>query len=101
MTDPSERTDNTRCMVTYPIVSAVLKAEEFLKSADSLSPATDTQKTFIEEFYNSCKSDVPKINEIESIADTNAKNINDWLKERGFTIQLSLWRRRVWCGEHA
>ena len=86
MTNPK---DNTRCMVTYPIVSAVLKAEEFLKSADGLSPANDAQKTFIDQFYNSCKGDIPNIKEIESIADTNVKNINDWLKERGFSIQLS------------
>lgn len=76
-------------MVTYPIVSAVLEAEEFLKSGDSLSPANDTQKTFIDQFYNSCKGNIPKISEIESIADTNVKNINSWLAERGFTIQLS------------
>ncbi len=88
MTNPSDNSDKTRCMVTYPIVSAVLKAQEFLKSADT-SPASDTQKTFIDEFYNSCKGDIPKISEIESVADTNVKNINNWLKERGFSIQLS------------
>ena len=89
MTNPNEKSDDTRCMVTYPIVSAVLKAEEFLKNTDSLTPANETQKIFVENYYNSCKGDIPKIGEIESIADTNVKNINNWLKERGFSIQLS------------
>ncbi|TFG27158.1 hypothetical protein EU527_18895, partial [Candidatus Thorarchaeota archaeon] len=89
MTDSTERTNRTRCEVTYPIVSALLKAEEFLKCADNLIPINQTQKTFVEEFYNSCKKEIPKIKEIESIADTNVKNINKWLKERGFSIQLS------------
>ena len=89
MTKPNEKLDETRCMVTYPIVSAVLKAEEFLKNTDSLTPANETQKIFVEDYYNSCKGDIPIISEIESIADTNVKNINNWLKERGFSIQLS------------
>ncbi|MBN2230515.1 MAG: hypothetical protein JW779_13085 [Candidatus Thorarchaeota archaeon] len=89
MTDSDERPDRTRCQVTYPMVSALLKAEEFLRNTDGLVPTNDTQKIFIKEFYNSCKSDIPKIHEIESIADTNIKKINNWLKERGFSIQLS------------
>lgn len=89
MTDSNERTDKTRCEVTYPIVSALLKAEEFLKIANGLIPKNDTQKAFVDEFYNSCKYDIPKISEIESVADTNIKKINNWLKERGFSIQLS------------
>ena len=77
-------------MVTYPIVSAVLKAEEFLKNTDSLTPANETQKIFVEDYYNSCKGDIPIISEIESIADTNVKNINKQMEiEKDYTDRIS------------
>lgn len=82
-------TSKTTTVVTYPIVSALVKAEDFLRKEASLRPTSSIQKEFIEDFYDTSKDDVPKIKEIESIADTNVKNINNWLKERGFSIQLS------------
>lgn len=82
----------TKCTVTYPIVSALVKAEEFLKGKlNKITPTNDYQKKFIEDFYHPSKKDVSKLKEgeIESIADTSAKKINKWLRQRGFSIELN------------
>lgn len=81
-------TTETQTLVVYPISAAVRKAELFLEKVESITASNDVQKKFIDSIHAYCKGDVDRIREIESIADTNHKNINKWLAERGFQIQL-------------
>jgi len=86
---PEEMTTRTQTLVVYPISAAVEKAEEFLEKVESITTSNDIQKKFVDQIHAYCKGDVHSIKEIESIADTNHKNINKWLADRGFQIQLS------------
>lgn len=78
----------TQTLVVYPISSALRQAETFLKNVQGITTVNDIQKKFIDEIHTHCKGEISKIKEIESIANTNNKVINEWLKERGFQIKL-------------
>ena len=86
---PEKMTTETQTLVVYPISAAVRKAEMFLEKVESITTLNAIQKKFLDNVHAYCKEDVDRIEEIESIADTNHKNINKWLVERGFQIQLS------------
>jgi hypothetical protein len=86
---PEKMTTKTGCVVVYPICSALVEAEIFLKHVKSYTTRNEVQKKFMNEFYAFCKGDVSKIKEIKSIADTDNNEINKWLKENGFQIKLS------------
>ena len=82
----------TTCTVTYPLVSALLKADETLGPVfQGFSPVNGTQERFLEEFYQASKGDLSRFSddEIESIASTKSDEINKWLAERGFSIKLN------------
>lgn len=81
----------TTLTVTYPIVSALLKADEFLGSkSQGFSHVNEMQKRFLEEFYQVSRSDLSRFShdEIESIASAKSDEINKWLEKRGFSIKL-------------
>ena len=82
-------TKETTTTVTYPIVSAIFKAEEFVKDSKGFTTVNEIQKKFLAEFYSPSLSDLSRIDEIESIAHIEASVINQWLKERGFSIKLA------------
>ncbi|MHA1961758.1 MAG: hypothetical protein ACW99U_16165 [Candidatus Thorarchaeota archaeon] len=88
MTRQSNLTKETSVVVTYPIVSALLAAEEFIKDASGWKPINDSQREFMEEVHTLCKGELPSITEIESIAHTDVEFINSWLQENGFDIKL-------------
>ncbi len=72
---------------TYPIVAALVKAEDILGPNRQWQPVNATQSRFLKEFFASCRGEVG-IPEIESIASWNVEVINRFLSERGFSIQL-------------
>ncbi|MHA1882742.1 MAG: hypothetical protein ACTSUO_06820, partial [Candidatus Thorarchaeota archaeon] len=79
--------------VTYPIVSAVMKAEEFIQDSKGFLPSNDIQRIFLAEFYKQSLSDISRMDEIESFAHTQATVINKWLEERGFSIRLGEFKK--------
>ena len=82
----------TTCTVTYPLVSALLKADETLGPVfQGFSPVNGTQERFLEEFYQASKGDLSRFSddEIESIASTKSDEVNTWLAKRGFGIKLN------------
>jgi hypothetical protein len=85
---PEKMTKKTQCVVVYPISSALLEADLFLKNVKSFTTKNDMQKKFLDEFHAYCKGDVSRIDEIQSIADTDHKRINKWLEDNGFQIRL-------------
>jgi hypothetical protein len=87
--NPEKMTSETQTLVTYPISSAIEKANQFLEKVESITTTNDVQKEFVDQIHAYCKGDIHRIKEIESIADSNHKNINKWLADRGFQLQLS------------
>lgn len=65
-------TKETTTTVTYPMVSAIFKAEEFVKDSKGFTTVNEIQKMFLTEFYNPSLSDLSRIHEIESIAHNKA-----------------------------
>jgi hypothetical protein len=76
--------------VTYPMSEALVKAEE-MKGVGvnrQWKAVNDEQSYFLKVFFDICREEIGKIPEIESIASWHAEEINAFLRQRGFTIQL-------------
>lgn len=78
----------SKTMVVYPMVSALLKAEDMLGPDRVWKPINETQAHFLTEFFQMCREEAMSLSEIESIASRNIEDINTFLRQRGFTIQL-------------
>ena len=85
---PDNITTNTTTIVIYPIVGALRAVEEFVKT-NEWQPISDKQREFLEQFQTHCRSEIPLIKEIDCIANKDIQVINDWLKQHGFSIELS------------
>jgi hypothetical protein len=79
--------------VIYPIVTALVKAEEIIGPERAWQPVNRTQALFLSEFFAPRRPESLSINEIESIASFTADDINRFLRQRGFMIQLAPFRR--------
>ena len=77
--------------VTYPIVAALKKAEDILGPSRRWTATNDMQRRFLAKFFDICRDEVDRIPEIQSVASYSHVEINSFLKERGFTIQLNPW----------
>lgn len=86
----------SQTITMHPVVGCLVKAEDFLGKgreweARSSNPASlSKQKDFLELCLKDGIKDLSKFseNEFESIASLNASDINSFLKERGFNIEL-------------
>ncbi len=79
--------------VIYPLIAALVKAEDILGPDRRWQAGNATQSLFLEEFFDqTSRKESPHIPEIESIADWDAEVINRFLRERGFEIQLVPFR---------
>ncbi len=76
--------------VTYPIVAVLVKAEDMqgMGANRQWQAVNDTQARFLQDFFRACRNEVGSIREIESIASWSVKEVNEFLRQRGFTIQL-------------
>ncbi|MDF1540873.1 MAG: hypothetical protein P1Q69_18390 [Candidatus Thorarchaeota archaeon] len=87
----NKMTSETTTIVTYPIVGAIRQIEEFLKKESPVERWEENNEVlqlFMKEIYAICKSEIPLIPEIESIANLDVNVINKWLKHHGFDIKL-------------
>ncbi|MBI2046973.1 hypothetical protein HYT26_02320 [Candidatus Pacearchaeota archaeon] len=78
----------SKTCVAYPIVAALRKAEELVKPVEKWRGSSLTCDRFLREFLDKCREEISKIPEIESIASWSADEINKFLRDRGFDIQL-------------
>jgi len=70
----------------YPIVAALKKAEELLGPNNGWEATNDIQRKFVDEIIPFCpEKDIP---EIEIIASRKSDEINRFLREKGFFIQI-------------
>ena len=79
-------------MVIYPIVTALVRAEEIIGPERTWQADNSIQALFLSEFFAPCRKEGLSIAEIESIASFTAEDINRFLRERGFRIQLESFR---------
>ncbi len=78
-------------VVVYPIVAALKTAERILGPDRVWNLTNALQRRFLSDFCGTCWGEVEGIPEIESIASFSADEVNAFLKECGFTIQLEPW----------
>jgi hypothetical protein len=74
--------------VTYPIVAALVKADDILGKNRLWTPINGMQSRFLADFFRICRNESLGIPEITSIASWSADEINTFLRQRGFDIQL-------------
>ena len=79
---------SAKTVVTYPIVAALVKAEDILGENRTWVPINGMQSRFLADFFRICRNEGLGIPEIESIASWSADEINTFLRQRGFDIQL-------------
>ena len=73
------------------MVAAVKNAEQILGPNRDWHPTNDIQRRFLAEFFATGRTEIRRIPEIESIASYSSDQVNAFLRERGFTIQLDPW----------
>ncbi|MBI4142933.1 hypothetical protein HY480_03610 [Candidatus Uhrbacteria bacterium] len=73
--------------VLYPIVAALVKAEDILGPHRTWQSSDHTQHEFLAHTF-SARADLARIPDITSIAARDADTINKFLAERGFQIKL-------------
>ena len=76
----------SKTVVTYPIVAALVAAERIAGPDREWKPANPKQRRFLTEFFEICRRE--RVSEIQSLASWRAEEINKFLRERGFLIQL-------------
>ncbi|HYL98166.1 MAG TPA: hypothetical protein VEZ90_04370, partial [Blastocatellia bacterium] len=87
---PAPLLQRSKTAAIHPIAAALIKAEEVVSPGQQprWRCKNDLQKLLIEEFLSSCRAEIPGIEEIESIASWDASEIDDFLRRRGFSIEL-------------
>ena len=80
----------SKTAVSYPIIAALVAAEGMEGMGDNRqwNPINDTQVRFLREFFATCRDEIDEIPEIESLASWDVEEVNAFLRERGFSIQL-------------
>src|SRR6185312_11494132 len=78
--------------VVYPLVTALLKAEEIIGPERNWHAVNAMQTRFLKEFFLPGREESLSIAEIESIASFTAAEINTFLQKRGFKITLPPFR---------
>ncbi len=73
---------------SYPIVSCLVKASDFVGKGTNWQGTSDQQKAFLVDYFKASRREVSSISDIESIASLNCSDVNDFLVKRGFSIQL-------------
>lgn len=87
--EPQELSTSTLCVL--PILGCIHAAEKYMEEGLNISaeraPVTEEQEQFL-ELFEDLLTVIPELKELQSLADTSAKPVNAWLKERGFDIEL-------------
>lgn len=85
----TQKTTTSTTVVSYPIISALVEAETELGKDRQWNPVNKTQENFLNTIFADTRDEVASIPEIESTSSRSHEVINNFLRERGFSIQLS------------
>jgi hypothetical protein len=81
----------TQTITALPVIGCLKAAEEWLGQPLGWNTVSDEQDEFFELFYESGMAAVPNLGtELKRKADGKIEPINEWLKENGFDIQLTV-----------
>ncbi len=83
----------TTTSVVYPIISALVAAEAELGPNRQWTATNDAQQQFLATAFGPSRNEVSGIPEIESTSSRNYEVVNEFLRSRGFSIQLSPFQR--------
>ena len=75
-------------VTTYPIVGAVKGVDAILGVDRNWKAVNAMQKEFLEKFFVLGRNEAKDIKELETIASWKAEEINKFLSDRRFSIQL-------------
>lgn len=80
---------STHTVAIYPVISALYKALEFGKALSPWASVNDFQKAFLEK-YNRDPAELLNFSpeELQAVASIDVSEVNNFLKEKGFDIQL-------------
>ena len=77
-----------------PLTSCLLKAEEMLGKDRVWRAINELQSSFLLKFFNDiARGDIAKIPELEAIASFKVDEVNTFMKDRGFPIELAPLQR--------
>jgi hypothetical protein len=80
---------SSKIVMMYPLVTALVKAEAFLGAQRFWQGINSQQMRFLTEIFVMCRAEGETISEIESIASPNIDEVNRFLFQHGFIIQLN------------
>jgi hypothetical protein len=87
--ESSKETGMTATTSIYTIISAIVAAEKAFLGANRVwKPKNPQQAEFVRDYLEWCRADLDRIPEFESIAALSEVPINEFLKKKGFNIQL-------------
>lgn len=78
----------SRTVALHPIFAALKKAEDIIGKGRDWHSVNDIQDEFLTRYFNRSGGEASRIPEIESIASWKAAVINEFLRSRGFSIEL-------------
>jgi len=81
-----KKMSKTQCV--YPQVDCLVAAEKIIGKNREWYPVNEEQKDFINKIFDKCRQEVGGMSELESIASWHTPEINNFLKEKGFDIEL-------------
>lgn len=80
-------TKKTHAVCRIPLVGCLLKASEYAKISEDWQPINEQQTKFKRHLGISSQLSALSPEEFDSTASTKEEEINEWLKERGFTLK--------------
>ena len=91
VTTPITTRVGTKTVCSFPVVGCLLAAERFVGADRTWNGTNDLQRCFIRSVFQRGRKDVSKFSdeELRMIASFEVDKINKFLREGGFSIQLS------------
>ncbi len=84
----TQKTTASTTVVSYPIIAALVEAETELGENRRWNAVNKAQQGFLDIIFSDTREEVGNIPEIESTSSRSHEVINNFLRRRGFSIQL-------------
>lgn len=88
MAKQETQSKRTETVVSYPIVAALVAAEQEIGPNRIWQGTNDKSNRFLKDVFTPTRGEVRSIPEIQSVASRSYEEINSFLRSRGFGIQL-------------
>lgn len=78
----------SKTSVIYPIITALSNAAQHVEAKTPWTTVNENQSTLLENFYSKMEKEANSIKDIQTRVSHVVEELNSWMKERGFEIQL-------------